>query len=271
MRKLIPLMTLCLVLMTSVASAQLDVQVRQLKGLVGLGDVTMVDGIAFVEGDPDITLKNVTALRVTPGADIEVETEDRKIVIIEESESTPGLYLFKDPGKYYVVTRLIDWKKEKQYKDRRWVTVKGGLRPIPKDARYPQTLKNIGKLVTAMSKEERYLSAQTLRDAAESLQRSKFIQQSQVAQFIRQSRPQTPAVNALFKQLAVEARREGSMGLQTVAEYYLEISRYIDVDPPKREQSFSVLKTQSRPVGYLPQDVTPLATQPTPLPPALRN
>lgn len=270
MNKLLTLLTTCvLVLSATVANAQLNIQVRQMKAITGLGEVTMVDDAIFVGGDPKIEIKDVTALMVNPEADIEVETEDRRLVIVDESESTPGLYLFDKAGSYYVRVELLDWEAHKRYKKIIKVIVKSGVKPVPADAKYPNTLKNIGKLVGSMSKGDRTLSAQVLRAAARKLSSSEFLQQAQVSTFIKSNRPNNAATNALFAQLSKESRKEGSMGLATVAEYYSEIADYIDV-APRTTSSYSILKKADKPVSFLPSYVTPHATQPTPLPPALR-
>jgi len=270
MNKLLTLLTTCvLALSATVANAQLDIQVRQMKAITGLGDVTMVDDAIFVTGNPQIEVKDVTALMVNPEADIEVETEDRRLVIVDESESTPGLYLFDKAGAYIVRVELLDWEARKRHKKIIKVIVKSGVKPVPAGAKYPNTLRNIGKLVGSMSKEDRSLSAKILRDAARKLNSSQFLQQSQASAFIKTNRPNTEATNALFAQLARESRKEGSMGLATVAEYYSEIADYIDV-APRTTSSFSILKKTDKPVSFLPDHVTPHATQPTPLPPTLR-
>lgn len=249
---------------SSVLGQKVPYKVVEATAVVGLKDAELVGDYIFIAKESEPDTRQVTLLRTEKDADIEVTNEKHEVVV--PVDLGKGVYLFGKPGTYIVRLEVLDWDKRERRKTIMKLEVKGGAKPVPANATWKQTLQEIGPYVAKMSKPDRERVASILRTAADNIETNKFLRQAQASDFIKKNRPQSPATSELFAQLSMKAQRDNAKGLQTVMRYYRELADYIDTKPAPRRSTVSVRKS-TKPLSFMPKEVTPKATQPVPGPP----
>ena len=250
---------------------KVEYKVVEVTAVVGLKGPQLIGDYIFVAKDSRVDQKQVTLVKTDVNADVEVMTDKNQPMI--PVDLGDGIYLFETPGTYFVRLEVLDWDKRERRKTLFKLEVKGGVKPVPPDAQWKQTLKELGPFVARVSKQNRSALTSTLRGAADGIASNKFLRQSDASKYIRDNKPSSPAIDALMSQLTQSAKRDQAKGLQTVTAYYRELASYIDPAPaPQRRKSVSKVwspepkKSSKSKLSFMPKNAAPYASQPVPLP-----
>ena len=225
MKNLLAILILCLA--PSLVFGQLDIQIKQVKGITGLSGVTRLNDYLFVDAKSKPELKDMTLLRVNPKAKVKIENLQRERVLIDELEKHPGVYVFTEAGTYIVDVRLIDWDAKEEYEDTVKVIVKSSAPKVPEDATHKDLLTQIRTAVGELDKPTREVIASVIAEASDGLRSFKFRQTSDAADYIKKNRPTGPGIDRLFKLLSQDAQARAPQDRKGLQAYYNEISQFI--------------------------------------------
>ena len=232
MKNLLAILLVCL--MSATAFGQLDIQIKQVKGITGLSGVTRLNDYLFVDAKSKPELKDMTLLRVNPKAKVKIENLQRERVLIDELEGHPGVYVFTEAGTYIVDVRLIDWDAKEEYEDTVKVVVKSSAPEVPDDATHKDVLSQIRTAVGNLDKPTREVIASVISEASDGLRSFKFRQTGDAATYIKKNRPTGPAIDKLFQLLAQDAQARAPQDRKGLQLYYNEISQFIRPNPVRQ-------------------------------------